>query len=518
MAASPDGYSSVKLYKSRCANDFPRALRNHLRMSQFPYPQHAFTDELRQEAGRLVGELSTALQAAIAEVDERPALPPGADAVLEVLREPLPESGQGARAALDQLLDLQARAGANTAGPRCFHFVIGGSTPASQGADLIAAAFDVITYTWVLSPVGVRMEQQALEWLKQLLGIPQPMTGVMVTGATMANFVGLAAARQWWGEQQGFDVSAEGLSGKPQMPVISSGFIHAATLKVLAMQGIGRNAVQRCAVDATGQLDHALFAERLKALGGKPALVVINAGEVNAGYFDPVAEMIEMARQHNCWVHIDGAFGLFAAMSPRTQHLVAGLEGADSITVDGHKWLNVPYDSGYAFVRDHGLLARAFRYSADYLPTVDDPRPTPGAIGPESSRRGRSFAVWATLKAYGRDGHRRIVEHCLDLAQHFAAVVDANPDLERMAEVPLNIVAFRFNPGGLDDAALDGLNRELGERMIEDGQFLLGTSRWGERTIFRPAFSNWRTRFEDVEALAQRIVACGKTLLQEQTG
>ena len=390
-------------------------------MTDRPFPQHAFTDELRREAGRLVSDLAESLGKAISEVDARPAMPVDPDAVLSALREPLPETGEGARAALERLLDLQARAGANTAGPRCFHFVIGGSTPAGQGADLIASAFDVVTYTWVLSPVGVRMELQALDWLKQLLGIPASMTGVMVTGATMANFVGLAAARQWWGEQLGFDVSAEGLSGKPQMPVISSGFIHASTLKVLAMQGIGRNAVQRCAVDATGQLDRKLFAERLRQLDGQPALVVVNAGEVNAGYFDPVAEMIEMARQHRCWVHLDGAFGLFAALSDRTKHLVAGLEGADSITVDGHKWLNVPYDSGYAFVRDHGLLARAFRYSADYLPTEDDPRPTPGAIGPESSRRGRSFAVWATLKAYGRDGHRRIVEHCLDLAQHFAA-------------------------------------------------------------------------------------------------
>lgn len=484
-------------------------------MTDLPFPQHAFTDELRREAGRLVSDLAESLGKAISEVDTRPAMPVDPDAALAVLREPLPETGQGARAALERLLDLQARAGANTAGPRCFHFVIGGSTPAGQGADLIASAFDVVTYTWVLSPVGVRMELQALDWLKQLLGIPASMTGVMVTGATMANFVGLAAARQWWGEQLGFDVSAEGLSGKPQMPVISSGFIHASTLKVLAMQGIGRNAVQRCAVDATGQLDRKLFAERLRQLDGQPALVVVNAGEVNAGYFDPVAEMIEMARQHRCWVHLDGAFGLFAALSDRTRHLVAGLEGADSITVDGHKWLNVPYDSGYAFVRDHGLLARAFRYSADYLPTEDDPRPTPGAIGPESSRRGRSFAVWATLKAYGRDGHRRIVEHCLDLAQHFAAQVDAHPALERMADVPLNIVAFRFNPGGLDDATLDALNRKLGERMIEDGQFLLGTSKWGERTIFRPAFSNWRTRFEDVEALAARIVECGNALRGE---
>ncbi len=436
-------------------------------------------------------------------------MPPHPDRALQVLDQPLPDHGAGARATLEQLLELQQKSGTNTAGPRCYHFVIGGNTPAAHGAELVAAAFDVITYTWVVSPVGVRMELQALEWLKELLGIPAGMTGVMVTGATMANFVGLAAARQWWGEQLGFDPSESGLSGGPQMPVLTSGYVHAATRKVLALQGIGRGNLREFSSDATGRLDLPGFTAALEALDGAPAVVVINAGEVNAGHYDPVDEMMEVARQHNCWVHIDGAFGLFAALSPRTEHLVRGREGADSITVDGHKWLNVPYDSGYAFVRDHGLMARAFRYSADYLPSEDDPRPTLGAIGPESSRRGRSFAVWATLKAYGRDGHRRIVEHCLDLAQHFAGVVDAAPDLERMAEVPLNIVAFRYNPGGLSDERLDALNQRLGERVIEDGRFLVGTSRLGPRTIFRPSFSNWRTRYEDVEALAACIAELG---------
>jgi len=463
----------------------------------------------------LIAQLADQLHLAVSAADERAALPADVDEVLRILDEPLPEDGAGVRQTLDQLLDLQRRAGANTAGPRCYHFVIGGNTPAAHGAELVAAAFDVVTYTWLLSPVGVTMELQALAWLKDLFGIPAVMSGVMVTGASMANFVGLAAARQWWGEQHGFDVSATGLSGRPQMPVLTSGYVHAASRKVLALQGIGRDNLQIYKKDDIGRIDLPAFKAGLEALNGAPAVVIVNAGEVNAGDFDPVADMIALARQHNCWVHIDGAFGLFAAVSPRTAHLVRGLEDADSITVDGHKWLNVPYDSGYAFVRDYGLMARAFRYSADYLPKEDDPRPTPGAIGPESSRRGRSFAVWATLKAYGRDGHRRIVEHCLDIARHFADVVDANSQLERMAPVPLNIVAFRFNPGGMDDEQLNALNRKLGERLLEDGRFLVGTSRLGTRTIFRPAFSNWRIRFEDVEALAGVICELGTHLLNE---
>lgn len=468
--------------------------------------------DLRAEMQRLIGQLQDSLGSVIGGIDERPALAAGAAEALANFREPLPETGCGAAAAIEELIRLNEVAGGNAAGPRCYHFVIGGSTPAALAADLLATAYEAVTYTWILSPAGVEMEQQALDWLKELLGLPATWPGIMVTGATMANFVCLAAARQWWAEQHGVDVSESGLVGLPQMPVLTSGFVHASTLKVLAVQGIGRGNVQRFVRDDVGRLDLHALERALAGLGGQPAVVVVNAGEVNAGEFDPVKDMVELARQHNCWVHVDGAFGLFAAVSPRTAHLVAGVEKADSATVDGHKWLNVPYDSGYAFVRDHGLMARAFRYSADYLADENDARPTFGAIGPESSRRARSFAVWATLKAYGREGHRAIVEHCLDIAQTFAGLVEQNSELELMNDPQLNIVSFRYNPGGMSESELDLLNQRLGEVVIEDGRFLVGTSKLGPRTVFRPAFSNWRTRPEDVAELASVIVALGRGL------
>jgi len=469
--------------------------------------------QFRGEIEKLIAQLQAALADAILGMDERPALTPGADAALEALKEPLPDSGCGAQQSIEKLLELNAAAAANTGGPKCFHFIIGGNTPAAMAADLLATAFETVTYTWVVSPVGVQMELQALDWLKELFGLPASMSGIMVTGATMANFVGLASARQWWGEQHGFDVSETGMSGKPQMPVLTSGFVHASTLKVLALQGVGRANVQKFCRDDFGRLDIDAMEQALEKLDGKPAVVIVNAGEVNAGEFDPVDDMIKLARKHNCWVHVDGAFGLFARVSPRTAHFAKGVEQADSVTVDGHKWLNVPFDSGYAFVRDQGLMVRAFRYSADYLPDEDNPRPTLGAIGPESSRRARSFAVWATLKAYGREGHRRIVEHCLDIAQHFAEQVRLHDTLELMADVPLNIVAFRFNPGGLSETELDELNQQLGEVVIADGRFMAGTSKIGKRTIFRPAFSNWRTRKQDVEEFADVVVELGQGLL-----
>jgi len=473
-------------------------------------------DRFRREIDSLVDTLREVVPDIIRSTDDRPALKSNAKSVLADFHRPLPEQGNGAKAAIEELVRLNEEAGGNTAGPRCYHFVIGGNTPAAHAADLLATAYDAITYTWVLSPAGVEMERQALAWLKELLGLPSSWPGVMVTGATMANFVCLASARQWWGEKLGVDVSEVGLSGLPQMPVLTSGFVHASTLKVLATQGIGRGNVQTFIRDGVGRLDLDAFRRGLEALDGKPALVVVNAGEVNGGEFDPVADMIDAAREHNCWVHLDGAFGLFAAVSPRTAHLVKGADRADSATVDGHKWLNVPYDSGYAFVRDYGLMARAFRYSADYLPDENAERPTFGAIGPESSRRARSFAVWATLQAYGREGHTRIVEHCLDIARHFAEIVRQHPALELMNDPELNIVAFRYNPGGLSDAELNTLNAELGEAVIDDGRFLVGTSRWDSNTVFRPAFSNWRTRPEDVEALAEAVVELGESMSRDR--
>jgi len=461
---------------------------------------------LRDEMDGLVRKLGDSLADVISRTDDRIALAPGAEAALENFHQPLPMKGCGAASAIERLIELNETAGGNTAGPKCFHFVIGGSTPAALAADMLATAYDAVTYTWLLSPVGVEMEVQALDWLKELFELPKEWSGVMVTGATMANFVCLASARQWWGEQLGLDVSETGLSGVEQMPVLTSGFIHASTLKCLAVQGVGRRNVQRFTRDDFGRLDIEAFEAALVALNGKPALVIVNAGEVNAGEFDPVKEMIELARQHNCWIHVDGAFGLFAKVSPRIAHLVEGIEKADSATVDGHKWLNVPYDSGYAFVRDYGLMARAFRYSADYLTEGDTARPTFGAIGPESSRRARSFAVWATLKAYGREGQQRIVEHCLDIAAYFADRVRETEHLELMNNPKLNIVAFRYNPGGMSDQALNELNERLGGDVLADGRFLVGTSKIGADTIFRPAFSNWRTRREDVDELADVVL------------
>jgi glutamate/tyrosine decarboxylase-like PLP-dependent enzyme len=366
----------------------------------------------------------------------------------------------------------------------------------------------------VATPLAARLEAVSLSWLKDLFGLPASWGGVLTTGATMANFVGLACARRWWAERHGVDIDERGFSGLPEVPVLSSGYIHPSATKALAMLGVGRSRVRTFSADDTGRLDLQALEHGLRELRGEPSIVVANAGDVNTGDFDPISSMADLAEKHGAWLHVDGAFGLFAGVTQRTAHLVEGIERAQSVIADGHKWLNVPYDCGFAFVRDPAFLAPVFSFAAAYLPRVDDPRPNFMILGPEASRRARSIPVWATLHAYGRRGVREIVERGLNLAQRVARRVDEAPDLERLADVPLNIVCFRYRPEGApeDEDDLNDLNRRLGEAVLEDGRVYVGTTVYGGRVAFRPAFVNWLTTEADVDLLVDVIRELGARL------
>ena len=419
----------------------------------------------------------------------------------------LPDEGIGSLAALAELIESADESSTRSAGPRFFHFVMGGGTPAALGADWLASTLDQNAYNWISSPFASRLEQVSVEWLKDLFGLPGEWSGVITTGATMANFASLAAARRWWGLQQGVDIEADGFSGLPPMTILSSGYIHVSALKAIAMLGLGRDRVRRLSRDGAGRIDLDALASVLRERNQEPVVIVANAGDVNTGDFDPLADILAIARRHSAWVHVDGAFGLFAALSPLTRHLVEGLEHADSVAVDGHKWLNVPYDSGYAFVRDPSYLAGAFGASASYLGR--DARPAFGNLGPEMSRRARSLAVWATLRAYGRSGIRAMVERHVRLAQRVGEQVDAAPDLERLAEVRLNVVCFRFRPPGFPEDRLDDLNRRIGEMVLEDGRVYFGTTEYDGKVAFRPAIVNWRTREGDVDLIVTTVRELG---------
>jgi glutamate/tyrosine decarboxylase-like PLP-dependent enzyme len=216
--------------------------------------------------------------------------------------------------------------------------------------------------------------------------------------------------------------------------------------------------------------------------------------------------MGNLAAEHGAWLHVDGAFGLFARLSPTARHLAAGVERANSVIADGHKWLNVPYDCGFAFVRDAGRLSRTFNVGAPYLPSPDDPRPNPGFVTPENSRRARALAVWATLRAYGRAGYREMVERHLGLARHLADRVDQAPQLERLAETQLNIVCFRARPEGVPEEDLNALNGSLGEALLRDGRVFAGTTSYEGKVAFRPAIVNWRTEERDVDLLVDSLL------------
>jgi glutamate/tyrosine decarboxylase-like PLP-dependent enzyme len=269
--------------------------------------------------------------------------------------------------------------------------------------------------------------------------------------------------------------------------------------------GIGRDA-RILARDGAGRLDVEGLERELAALDGAPSILIGNAGEVNAGDFDPLDALANLAERHGAWLHVDGAFGLFARVTPEAAPLANGVERADSVITDCHKWLNVPYDCGVAFVREPTRLAAAFAAGAPYLPATDDPRPSFGYLAPENSRRARSLAVWATLRAYGRDGYRAMVERHLALARRLAERVEQEPELELLAETRLNIVCFRWRPADTEDADLDELNRALGEALLEDGRVFAGTTTYDGNVAFRPAIVNWRTREHDVDLLVEVLL------------
>ncbi len=472
----------------------------------------------REEFEAVIQLVSEEARAYLAGLDERPARSQNIQEALNAFDEGLPEAGTGAVQALTQLIKKGADAATATAGPRSFHFVIGGTTPAALGADWWVSTLDQMVYAWVASPLATRLEQISLRWLQALFGLPQSWQGIMTTGATMANFVCLAAARQWAGEQLGVDVAEQGmgaLGGLGEIPVYASGILHPSDVKALSMLGMGRASVQPLIANDLGAFDLAALERELQARKGKPAIIIAVAGEPNAGLFDPIARLADLAAAYGAWLHVDGAFGLFARLSPENAYLVEGVERAQSVAVDGHKWLNVPYDCGFAFVQDIRLMGTVFGHSAAYLPEASDPEPVLGALGPEMSRRARALTVWATLKAYGRQGIQHMVQQNIDLAQYLCSVISDSPDLELLVEAPLNVVCFRFNPGGTAEERLNQINRELGDALLADGRVFVGTTTLRGKVGLRPAIVNWRTRREDINRFVIAVRQVGERLVRE---
>jgi glutamate/tyrosine decarboxylase-like PLP-dependent enzyme len=370
-------------------------------------------------------------------------------------------------------------------GPRYFGFVTGGALPAALAADWLASAWDQNAFSRVSSPAAAAIEAVAERWVLEAMGLPSDAVAGFTTGATMANFTGIAAGRHAVLARAGHDVEQAGLTGAPAIRVLAGTHVHASLLLALRYAGLGAPEIVPPA-DLAG------------AIGDGPTIVCAQAGEVNTGAIDPLAAIADAARAHGAWLHIDGAFGMWAAASPRLRHLVAGAERADSWAVDAHKWLNVPYDGAVAIVADAAAVRDAISVRAAYLP--DDAGRDPVDYSPEMSRRARAIPIYAALRQLGRAGLAELIERCCALARRLAHAMDDLDGAEVLNDVVLNQVLVRF---GDDDAAtqaaIDGV--------VRSGEAWLGGTVWRGRAAARISVSNWMTTEADIDRLTAALAA-----------
>jgi len=420
---------------------------------------------------------------------------PAAVTDLARLETPLPEAPTDPAIVLSELDTLVAPATMATAGPRFFGFVIGGTLPAALAANWLAAAWDQNAAMASVTPGVARVEAIALGWLVDVLGLPATTEGAFVTGATMANFTALAAARHAVLARAGWDVGADGLIGAPPVTVLTGEEAHPTLLKSLALLGFGRRHIVRLPVDSQGRVR----AEALPRLSG-PTIVCLQAGNINTGAFDPFAAICEPAREAGAWVHVDGAFGLWAQASTQLARLARGVELADSWATDAHKWLNVPYDSGLAFVREPGALPAAMAITAEYLPTAGAAR-NPSDYTPELSRRARGVEVWAALRSLGRSGLAEMLERNCRQARRFAARL-ADAGYEILNDVVLNQVLVSFGAPQATQRVIAAVQ--------DDGTCWCGGTVWQGRTAMRISVCSWATTDADVELSVEAILRAAR--------
>jgi glutamate/tyrosine decarboxylase-like PLP-dependent enzyme len=443
-----------------------------------------FLQSVAQRAARYLGDIQ----------ERRVGPDPAAVRRLDLFVEAMPEGPSAPEDVVRLLDEYGSPATMGISGPRFFGFVIGGSVPAALGANWLASAWDQNAGLFAATPVSAVLEEVSLGWLLDVLGLPAGTGGAFVTGATVANFTALAAARHAVLKRAGWDVEARGLFGAPEIQVVVGEEAHPSLIKSLGMLGLGRERVVKVPVDAQGRMRADALPE-LKT----PSIVCAQAGNVNTGAFDAAGEICRRAHEAGAWVHVDGAFGLWAAASPQYAHLVAGVVEADSWATDAHKWLNVPYDSGLAFVRDAEMLRAAMSLTAAYLPQGEHREPS--QYVPELSRRARGVEVWAALKSLGRSGLAEIIERNCRAARRFAEGLRA-AGFEILNDVVLNQVLVSFGSPERTTEAIAGIQA--------DGTCWCGGTVWQGRHAMRISVSSWATRDEDVERSLEAMVRVAK--------
>jgi Glutamate decarboxylase and related PLP-dependent proteins len=428
---------------------------------------------------------------------------------------PLPEEPSDPLAVVERLASAAEPGLVASAGPRFFGFVIGGSLPAALGADWLTSAWDQNAGLYVISPAAAVAEEVAGGWLVELLGLPAGTSVGFVTGATMANFTALAAARHGVLAKVGWDVERHGLQGAPSVTVVTHAGTHVTVYASLQMLGLGREGerVRRIASDGQGRMRPDALREALTTIEG-PTIVCAQAGNVNTGAFDPLDELIPIAHESGAWIHVDGAFGIWAAAVPSMRDRVRGYEAADSWSTDAHKWLNVPYDSGLVFVRDASAHRAAMTLGAEYYVETAGPERDNYNWVPESSRRARGFTVLAALRSLGRSGLVDLIERDCAHARRMAERLAAGPRISILNEVVLNQVLVRFEgPDGDSDGSLgDARTRAVIDAVQRDGTCWLGGTVWAGRAAMRVSVSGWQTTEADIEISADAILRCAEAV------
>jgi glutamate/tyrosine decarboxylase-like PLP-dependent enzyme len=429
----------------------------------------------------------------LAALDDRGVAPSvEAVAALGALDTSLPDRPTDPAEVLDLLDTYGSPATTANTGGRYYGFVTGGVLPAALAASWMSSTWDQNGLGYTNSPVAVVLEEIALRWLVDLLGLPSGCGGAFVTGATMANFTALAAARHAVLKRTGWDVEADGLFGAPPITVLIGEEAHPTLTKSLGLLGLGRNRVVKVPVDDQGRMR----VDALPDIAG-PTIICTQAGNVNTGAIDPICELSDRSDNSGTWVHVDGAFGLWAQAAPQRRYLTAGIEKADSWATDAHKWLNVTYDCGLAFVKDPAALRAAMSISAVYLPQTT--RREPLHYTPEASRRARGIEIWATLRSLGRTGVADLIEDDCRMATRFAEKLQ-QAGFEIVNEVMLNQVLVSFGTPGHTLAVI--------KRIQEDGTCWCGSTVWQGRTAMRISVSSWTTTEEDVDRSVEAMIRC----------
>jgi aromatic-L-amino-acid decarboxylase len=472
-------------------------------------------DQLRALGHQMLDDMITHLST----LREQPAWQAMPDSVIQKLAEPLPLKGQGEEVVYQEFLQNVLPYSVGSRHPRFFGWVQGNGTPLGMLADMLAAGMNPHMAGFNQAPALV--EKQVIKWLAELMGFPQDASGILQSGGTMANIVGVIVARH---AKAGFDVRRDGLQSAehPRLILYASSETHRWVVTAVELLGLGSSAFRRVPVDSEFRIDVAALRRMIaedKAAGHKPFCLVVNAGTINTGATDNLQTLAQICREEDLWCHVDGAFGAWAKLAPEVQAEVAGVEEADSLAFDLHKWMYLPFEIACVLVRDKKMHRDAFVHSANYITGT-----TRGVIagglhfaelGIELTRGFRALKAWMNLKAYGVEQFSRLIQQNVGQARYLAGLVNEHADLELLAPVPLNVVCFRFRPEGLGETELNRLNEEILLRVQESGVAVPSSTRIGEALALRVAIVNHRSQREDFDLLVKTIVEYGRMISNE---